>query len=66
MGINMITDQKWSITRYSAENKERWDRFVRLSKNGTFLLQRDYMDYHADRFLPADFLQPKTNGTVAG
>lgn len=56
MGINMITDQKWSITRYSAEDKERWDRFVRRSKNGTFLLQRDYMDYHADRFRDCSLL----------
>lgn len=27
-----------------------WDAFVASSKNGTFLLQRDYLDYHADRF----------------
>ena len=50
MGIRTVTDQKWNIVRYSAEDKERWDRFVRRSKNGTFLLQRDYMDYHANRF----------------
>lgn len=30
--------------------KEDWDRFVDASKNGTFLLKRDYMEYHADRF----------------
>ena len=51
MGISMVTDQNWHIVRYSAEEKEHWDRFVRHSKNGTFLLQRDYMDYHAERFL---------------
>ena len=28
----------------------RWDEFVRLSRNGTFLHQRGYMDYHSDRF----------------
>lgn len=27
-----------------------WDAFVGASKNGTFLLTRPYMDYHADRF----------------
>ncbi|PKV67102.1 acetyltransferase (GNAT) family protein [Pontibacter ramchanderi] len=27
-----------------------WDAFVQASKNGTFLFQRDYMEYHADRF----------------
>ncbi len=41
------------IRRYSEENKGAWDEFVRLSKNGTFLFRRAYMDYHSDRF--ADF-----------
>lgn len=37
--------------RYSAEYKDAWDIFVEESKNGTFLLKRDYMDYHSDRFM---------------
>ena len=28
----------------------RWDEFIRTSRNGTFLHQRGYMDYHSDRF----------------
>jgi len=39
-----------SIVRYSPEAKTEWDGFVRGSRNGTFLLLRDYMDYHSDRF----------------
>jgi hypothetical protein len=31
--------------------KEKWDDFVRASKNGTFLFFRDYMEYHAERYL---------------
>jgi len=27
-----------------------WDAFVDASRNGTFILKRPYMDYHADRF----------------
>ncbi len=27
-----------------------WDSFVRNSKNGHFFFQRDYMEYHSDRF----------------
>lgn len=27
-----------------------WNEFVDSSRNGTFILSRDYMDYHADRF----------------
>ena len=41
----------FEIKRYTAEHKEEWNQFVAKSKNGTFLLDRDYMDYHADRFL---------------
>lgn len=37
-------------TLYNAELKNIWDEFVENSKNGTFMLKRDYMDYHSDRF----------------
>ena len=30
--------------------KAEWDDFVGASKNGTFLFDRNYMDYHAERF----------------
>jgi hypothetical protein len=41
-----------SITaiRYEPGQKAVWDDFIRNSKNGVFLFNRDYMDYHADRF----------------
>ena len=29
---------------------EEWNEFVAQSKNGTFLFDRRFMDYHADRF----------------
>lgn len=38
------------IAKYSPEYKDAWNAFVAASKNGTFLFDRDYMDYHADRF----------------
>ena len=38
------------IVRYTPDQKQAWNDFVSRSKNGTFLLDRDYMDYHADRF----------------
>lgn len=38
------------VKRYHDENKIIWDTFVENSKNGTFMLKRDYMDYHKDRF----------------
>ena len=38
------------IKKYTAEDRQSWDEFVAGSVNGTFLLMRDYMEYHADRF----------------
>lgn len=39
-----------TITQYTPEQTELWDRLVDGSRNGTFLHKRGYMDYHADRF----------------
>jgi len=39
-----------NIIRYTSDKAQEWDQFVRKSKNGTFLLERSYMDYHQDRF----------------
>ncbi|HEX8248686.1 MAG TPA: GNAT family N-acetyltransferase [Pyrinomonadaceae bacterium] len=46
------TAEKASIRaeRYSGERSAEWNEFVKNSKNGTFLFDRNYMDYHADRF----------------
>lgn len=38
------------IRPYSAEQFDEWNTFVAQSKNGTFLIDRRYMDYHQDRF----------------
>jgi len=38
------------IIRYDATMATRWDEFARMSRNGTLLHQRGYMDYHNDRF----------------
>lgn len=40
----------WRIERHSPQMADAWDEFVAESRNGTFLLQRRYMDYHSDRF----------------
>lgn len=38
------------IIRYTSDYASQWDAFVEMSKNGTFLFKRAYMDYHSDRF----------------
>lgn len=39
-----------NIVQYTNVQAAEWDAFVRESKNGTFLLERSFMDYHSDRF----------------
>lgn len=39
-----------NVCRYDKAKKKLWNEFVRGSKNGTFLFERDYLEYHADRF----------------
>jgi hypothetical protein len=38
------------VERYRDTDAAAWDAFVRASRNGTFLFERGYMDYHRDRF----------------
>lgn len=40
----------FEIERYTKARQQEWNGFVEKSKNGTFLLDRRYMDYHEDRF----------------
>lgn len=44
----MVED--FEIKRYSDVDAPLWDAFVKRSKQGTFLFERSYMDYHRDRF----------------
>ena len=39
-----------TVRRYEPTDKKVWNIFVRNSKNATFLFDRNFMDYHADRF----------------
>ena len=36
--------------QFSSQDFDEWNAFVAQSKNGTFLLDRRYMDYHQERF----------------
>ena len=54
-----------SLVKYSPEFKPQWDNFVSSSKNGVFLLYRDYMEYHSDRFRDHSLMFFK-NGKLIG
>ena len=40
----------FEVRRYTSSHADEWNQFVAQSKNGTFLFDRRFMDYHADRF----------------
>ena len=46
----------FDLIPYSAARCHEWNTFVAQSKNGTFLFDRGYMDYHSDRFTDASLM----------
>lgn len=46
----IITAIEMEVVQYTNQLMEEWDAFVQASKNGTFLLERRFMDYHSERF----------------
>jgi hypothetical protein len=44
------TDDALTIQRYAPQDLESWNQFNRDSRNGTFLFDRAYMDYHQQVF----------------
>ncbi|MDE5786229.1 MAG: GNAT family N-acetyltransferase [Duncaniella sp.] len=41
---------EWIIQRYTPALEKEWNEFNGRARNATFLTDRGYMDYHADRF----------------
>ena len=46
----------FEVRQYTREQVLEWNNFVENSKQGTFLFNRAYMDYHADRFLDCSLM----------
>lgn len=55
----------FEIRRYTSDCADEWNRFVAASKNGTFLFNRSYMDYHADRFCDGSLMVYRRNKLYA-
>ena len=55
----------YEVKKYNSEEKVSWDSFVKNAKNATFLFQRDFMDYHSDRFLDYSLLIYKDEKLIA-
>lgn len=52
------------IERYRPELLPLWNAFLAASRNGTFLLDRGYMDYHADRFVDHSLVLRNESGNI--
>ncbi len=55
----------FEIRKYTASAADEWNAFVEKSKNGTFLFDRRYMDYHAERFSDASLMVYRSSRLVA-
>ena len=55
----------FEVRRYTPDKADEWNRFVAKSKNGTFLFDRQFMDYHADRFTDASLMFYRDNSLYA-
>ncbi|MFI3240042.1 MAG: GNAT family N-acetyltransferase [Bacteroidales bacterium] len=54
------------IRRYNRDSDYRlWDEFILTSRNGPFILLRNYVDYHADRFEDYSLIAERDGKVVA-
>lgn len=53
------------VVKYEANQKLLWDEFILNSKNGVFLFNRDYMEYHSDRFTDHSIMFFDNNRLIA-
>lgn len=53
------------VIRYNEKYKEDWNKFVANSKNGTFLFNRNYMDYHSRLYTDSSLMFYKGEELIA-
>ena len=51
--------------RYRPSDKGEWNAFVAGARDATFLFDRDYMDYHADRFVDHSIVVRRSGRLIA-
>ncbi len=51
-----ILAQRLTVQRYRSDDAVEWDRFIQASRNGTFQLERGYLEYHRERFVDCSLL----------
>lgn len=55
----------YTVIKYASNYFDAWNNFIKSSKNATFLFDRDFMGYHADRFSDFSLMVFKKNKLVA-
>lgn len=55
-----------TVQPYNPSMAAEWNAFVARSKNGTFLFDRGYMEYHSDRFTDCSFVARDDVGRLLG
>lgn len=55
----------YRVEQYNSAYSGQWDSLIKASKNGTFLFQRNFMEYHSDRFNDFSLLVFDGQKTVA-
>ena len=53
------------VIKYATNDKSLWDDFVSKANNGNFLFNRNYMDYHSDRFIDSSLLFFEEDALIA-
>ena len=61
-----MIESELTIEVYTPGHKPEWNLCVKESRNGTFLHNRDYMDYHADRFKDCSLIVRNSKGKIIG
>ena len=54
------------IQPYKPEYSAQWNEFVREARNATFLFERNFMDYHKDRFTDCSLMFTNNKGKLIG
>jgi hypothetical protein len=60
-----MSNSTHSLIPYAAAMRSDWDRIVERARNGHFIFQRGYMEYHADRFPDCSYLLLRRRKPVA-
>ena len=57
--------KNYQVRQYHPDDFEIWNAFISVAKNATFLFNRNFMDYHSDRFQDYSLMVFDENKLVA-